>query len=28
MPEQGDAVGAILFCVFLIYLLKGRSPLI
>jgi len=28
IPEQGDAVGAILFCVFLIYLFKGRSPLI
>ena len=28
IPEQGDAVGAILFCVFLIYLFKGRSPLV
>lgn len=28
IPEHGDAVGAILFCVFLIYLFKGRSPLV
>ncbi len=28
IPEQGDAVGALLFCVFLIYLFKGRSPLV
>ncbi|ARO86848.1 hypothetical protein EBAPG3_003160 [Nitrosospira lacus] len=27
-PEQGDQVGAILFCVFLIYLFKGRSPMV
>lgn len=26
--EQGDQVGALLFCVFLIYLFKGRSPLV
>ncbi|MEF3073483.1 hypothetical protein V2P20_00440 [Methylobacter sp. Wu1] len=26
--EQGDYVGALLFCVFLIYLFKGRSPMI
>lgn len=28
IPEQGDQVGAILFCVFLLYLFKGRSPLV
>ena len=28
IPAQGDAVGAMLFCVFLIYLFKGRSPLV
>lgn len=27
-PAQGDAVGALLFCVFLIYLFKGRSPMV
>jgi hypothetical protein len=27
-PVQGDQVGAILFCVFLIYLFKGRSPMV
>ena len=27
-PTQGDQVGAILFCVFLIYLFKGRSPMV
>ncbi len=27
-PEQGDAVGALLFCVFLVYLFKGRSPMV
>jgi hypothetical protein len=27
-PEQGDQVGALLFCVFLIYLFKGRSPMV
>lgn len=27
-PEQGDAVGALLFCIFLVYLFKGRSPLV
>ena len=27
-PAQGDQVGAILFCVFLIYLFKGRSPMV
>jgi len=26
--EQGDAVGALLFCVFLVYLFKGRSPMV
>lgn len=26
--EQGDTVGALLFCVFLVYLFKGRSPLV
>jgi hypothetical protein len=28
IPEHGDAVGALLFCVFLAYLFKGRSPLV
>ncbi|MFI3223422.1 MAG: hypothetical protein QX191_10350 [Methylococcaceae bacterium] len=28
IPEQGDYVGALLFCVFLIYLFKGRSPMV
>jgi hypothetical protein len=28
IPDQGDAVGALLFCVFLIYLFKGRSPMV
>ena len=28
IPEHGDQVGAVLFCVFLIYLFKGRSPLV
>ena len=28
IPEQGDAVGALLFCVFLGYLFKGRSPMV
>lgn len=28
IPDQGDHVGAILFCVFLIYLFKGRSPMV
>jgi len=26
--EQGDSVGALLFCVFLGYLFKGRSPMV
>ena len=26
--DQGDTVGALLFCVFLIYLFKGRSPMV
>ena len=26
--ERGDAVGALLYCVFLVYLFKGRSPLL
>ena len=28
IPAQGDYVGALLFCVFLIYVFKGRSPLV
>jgi hypothetical protein len=28
IPEQGDQVGALLFCVFLVYLFKGRSPMV
>jgi hypothetical protein len=28
LAEQGDAVGALLYCVFLIYLFKGRSPMV
>jgi hypothetical protein len=28
IPDQGDAVGALLFCVFLAYLFKGRSPMV
>ena len=28
IPNQGDAVGAMLFCVFLLYLFKGRSPMV
>ena len=27
-PEQGDQVGALLFCFFLIYLFRGRSPMV
>lgn len=27
-PAQGDQVGALLFCVFLVYLFKGRSPMV
>ncbi|MDD5321281.1 MAG: hypothetical protein PHD43_11835 [Methylococcales bacterium] len=26
--RQGDAVGALLFCLFLVYLFKGRSPMV
>lgn len=26
--DQGDSVGALLFCVFLVYLFKGRSPMV
>jgi hypothetical protein len=26
--QQGDSVGALLFCVFLVYLFKGRSPMV
>jgi hypothetical protein len=26
--QHGDAVGALLFCVFLVYLFKGRSPMV
>ncbi|MGR9087790.1 MAG: hypothetical protein ACU841_12045 [Gammaproteobacteria bacterium] len=28
LSEQGDSVGALLFCVFLVYLFKGRSPMV
>jgi hypothetical protein len=28
LPEQGDSVGALLYCVFLGYLFKGRSPMV
>jgi hypothetical protein len=28
LAEQGDSVGALLFCVFLAYLFKGRSPMV
>ncbi len=28
IPEQGDQVGALLYVVFLIYLFKGRSPMV
>ncbi len=28
IPQQGDSVGALLFCVFLAYLFKGRSPMV
>lgn len=28
IPEQGDSLGALLFCVFLGYLFKGRSPMV
>ena len=28
VPEQGDQVGALLFCIFLIYLFRGRSPMV
>lgn len=28
IPAQGDSVGALLFCVFLVYLFKGRSPMV
>lgn len=28
LADQGDWVGALLFCVFLIYLFKGRSPMV
>jgi len=28
LAQQGDAVGALLFCVFLVYLFKGRSPMV
>lgn len=28
IPEHGDQVGAILYCVFLVYLFKGRSPMV
>ncbi len=28
LADQGDAVGALLFCVFLVYLFKGRSPMV
>jgi hypothetical protein len=28
IPDQGDALGALLFCIFLGYLFKGRSPMV
>ena len=28
LAQRGDAVGALLFCVFLVYLFKGRSPMV
>lgn len=28
LSAQGDSVGALLFCVFLVYLFKGRSPMV
>jgi len=28
IPQQGDSVGALLYCVFLAYLFKGRSPMV
>ena len=28
IPKQGDSVGALLYCVFLGYLFKGRSPMV
>jgi hypothetical protein len=28
LPDQGDSVGALLYCVFLVYLFKGRSPMV
>jgi len=28
IPDKGDAVGALLYCVFLIYLFKGQSPMV
>ena len=28
IPDQGDSVGALLYCVFLVYLFKGRSPMV
>jgi hypothetical protein len=28
LAEQGDAVGALLYCVFLVYLFRGRSPMV
>jgi len=28
IPEQGDSVGALLYCVFLVSLFKGRSPMV
>ena len=28
IPEQGDQVGAFLFCIFILCIFKGRSPLV
>lgn len=28
VPERGDAVGALLFCIFLVWLVIGRSPMV
>lgn len=28
LAKQGDSVGALLFCIFLLYLFKGRSPMV
>ncbi len=28
IPEHGDTLGAVLYCIFLVYLFKGRSPMV